>query len=432
MRPNRMPKLREGAAVSIMSNRQTALMYCICLLFVSSVASGCVSESGNETAPPTTTEPPTTTLAPTEPSYTVQLQDAWGLDIGAEPAFPPILVGESICVATEKRILLISSEGNVLWDEPLSGEVRYAPVTYGDLIYLVYADGSVEQRDGSTGDTMWKRSVDARESVPVCAYGKNLYVSSGKYLLCMHAESGDIAWRVDLPEGAVYSCIVRSENKLLVDTYAHNVTVVDAETGAILDEWDARCDMENLFVHDDSVYAMGGFCLTCLDADTGGVRWEYEFIEEGGSWTPAFVSYPYAFVSTIDDTVLCVDMESGDPVWSDDAMYRAGLAISGDVLISGIAYIPDLHKIDPGMQDPNSVTPPGTPERELVVWDIHTGQRVMEMSADQGLKWPVAIGNRFVFVTGTSLKCYALEHGDSSSVHALNRMLQRCYGRYSE
>jgi hypothetical protein len=125
-------------------------------------------------------------------------------------------------------------------------------------------------------------------------------------------------------------------------------------------------------------------------------------------------------------------MESGDPVWSDDAMYRAGLAISGDVLISGIAYIPDLHKIDPGMQDPNSVTPPGTPERELVVWDIHTGQRVMEMSADQGLKWPVAIGNRFVFVTGTSLKCYALEHGDSSSVHALNRMLQRCYGRYSE
>jgi len=393
-----------------MSNRQSAILYCICLLFVSSVLSGCISGENNGTAVPTTTMPTTVPPVPTEPPYTVRLADAWTLDIGGEPEFPPVLVQGAACVVTEERILLVSGEGDMLWDKPLSGDTEIAPIPAGEYVYLAYADGRVERRDGATGEIVWARAVDAYPPVPVCAYGESLYVPSGRYLLRLLAGTGDVVWRVELPESPVYSRIVPCGDRLLVDTFTHNVTVVDADTGAILDAWDARCDMENLFVHDDLVYAMGGGCLTCLDADTGVAKWEYIFPGRG-SWTPAFVDYPYAFVSTIDDQVLCLRMESGELLWSDDAMYRAGLAISGDILISGIAFIPDIYKIDQGMWDPESVTPPGTPERELVAWDIGTGARVMSVPADQGLKWPVAIGDRFVFITGTSLACYAMEYG---------------------
>ncbi len=391
-----------------MSNCRSAILYCICLLFVSSVLSGCISGENNGTAVPTTTAMPTTTTpVPTEPPYTVRLADAWTLDIGGEPEFPPVLLQDSICVVTEERILLVSDGGDVLWDKPLSGDTEIAPISAGEFVYLVYADGRVERRGGATGEVLWTKSVDAYPAVPVCAYRESLYVASDGYLLRLLAETGDDVWSVELPEGTVYSCIVPCGDQLLLDTFAHNVTVVDAGTGAILNEWDARCDMGNIFVRDDSVYAMGGVCLTCLDADSGNTKWEYIFPGRG-SWTPAFVDYPYAIVSTIDDQVLCINMESGTLIWSDDAMYRGGLAVSGNVLISGIAYVPDMYKTGQGSWDPSDT--PSEIVGELVAWDIGTGARVMSVQADQGLKWPVTIGDRFVFVLGTGLTCYTLEY----------------------
>ncbi|HPR42298.1 MAG TPA: PQQ-binding-like beta-propeller repeat protein [Candidatus Methanofastidiosa archaeon] len=288
--------------------------------------------------------------------------------------------------------------------------MEISPIPDGDSIYIVYSDGRVERRDSATGEVVWIQSLDAYPPVPVCAYGERLYVSSGRCLLRLYADTGDVAWRTELPDGAVDTSIVAMGDRLLVDTFAHNVTVVDAETGTILDNWDGRCDMGYLFVHDDSVYAMGGFCLTCIDADSGNAIWEYIFPERG-SWTPAFVDYPYAFISTIDDQVLCIDMGSGMLIWSDDAMYRAGLAISDKVLITGIAFIPDIYKIDQGMWDPNSVTPPGTQERELVAWDVSTGERLVSIPADQDLKWPMAIGDQFIFLNETQLVCYRVEYG---------------------
>jgi outer membrane protein assembly factor BamB len=355
--------------------------------------------------------PTTTTPAPTEVPYTVQLADAWTLDIGGEPEFPPVLVQGSVCVVTDGRIVLISVDGDVLWDRQLTDVVFIAPISSGESVYLVYADGSVERRDAATGEVLWKKSVGAYPAVPVCAYGECLYVAINAHLLCLLAETGEEIWDAELPGGTVGTGIVPYGDKLFLDTFAHNVTVVDAGTGAILDEWDARCYMSNIFVHDDSMYAMGGRCLTCLDADTGTANWEYIF-PGGGTLIPAFVDYPYAVISTIDDRVLCVNIESGEFLWSDDAMYRAGFALSGEVLISGIAYIPDMYKTGQGSWDPSS-TPsvPTVTDGNLVAWDISTGARVLSMPADLGLKWPVAIEDRFVFVTGTSLACYTVGYG---------------------
>lgn len=377
------------------------------------LCSGCIEGGDNgETVPPTSTEAPTTAMpttttpAPTESPNTLKLVDAWTLAIEAEPEFPLVLLQDSICVTTDEYIMLVSREGDVLWDKQLTGDIEIAPISYEGSVYLVYADGSVERRDDATGEVLWKKSVDAYPAVPVCAYGERLYVASDSYLLCLMIETGDTIWSTELPGGTVYSCIVPYGDQLLLDTYAHNVTVVDVGTGAILDEWDARCDMVDIFVHDDSAYAMGGGCLTCLDADTGTTHWEYIF-PGGGSWVPAFVDYPYAFITTIDDQVLCVNIESGEFLWSDDAMYRAGLAISDEVLISGIAYIPDMYKTGQGSWDPSSTPPmPTVTDGNLVAWDVSTGERILSMPADQGLKWPVAIEERFVFVTGTSLACY--------------------------
>jgi len=345
-----------------MSNRQSAILYCICLLFVSSVLSGCISGENNGTVVPTTTAMPTTTPVPTEPPYTVRLVDAWTLNIGGEPEFPPVLVQGSICVVTEERILLVSGEGDVLWDEPLSGKTRMLPIVDGDLLYLVYKDGRVERRDGATGEVAWVRSVDAYSGfAPVCAYRDNLYVSTTDgYLLCLRAGTGDAVWRIELPVGSAFSSIVPCGDLLLLDEFYHDkLTVVDADTGAVLNVWEGKHDLFGIVAHGDAVYSPGGFCFTRYDAHTGTMDWDYDYVEYGGTWIQIFADFPYAFVSTVRDQLLCFDMESGDLLWSDEAMYRAGLAVSGNVLVAGIAEIPDLHKVDTE-----------TPERELVAWDL--------------------------------------------------------------
>ncbi|MHC1598582.1 MAG: outer membrane protein assembly factor BamB family protein, partial [Candidatus Methanofastidiosia archaeon] len=194
-----------------MSNRQSAILYCICFLFVSSVLSGCISNGNNGTVVPTTTNMPTTTTpASTNPPDTVQLTDVWELDLGGEAEFPPILVQGAACVVTDGRILLVLGEGDVLWDRPLSGETKDAPVSDGDSIYLVYTTGSVERRDGATGEVVWTRSVGAYpQFAPMCVYGDSLYVPIPEgYLLRLLVETGDVVWRHELPESPASSCIV--------------------------------------------------------------------------------------------------------------------------------------------------------------------------------------------------------------------------------
>jgi len=354
----------------------------------------CIANGNNGTAIPTTTNP----------LDNVKLTDIWKFDIGEETEIPPIQLQNGICVFMNSHMLFVSGEGDVVWDRPLSGEVFYVdalPVSDGSSIYITYIDGSIERRDGATGEVVWRRSVCAYpQFAPMCVYRESLYVSTPDgYLLRLLADTGDTVWLHELPEGPAYSSIVPCGEILLIDSFSYNITVLDADTGAILDIWEGKYDMFNIVVHDDAIYTPG-FNLTRYNANTGILEWEYNYIEWGGTWTRMVANYPFIFVPTVHNQLLCFDMESGELLWSDDAMYRAGLAISGNILISGIAEIPDLYKANTETDE----------ERELVAWDISTGERLLSMPADQDLKWPVAIDDRFIFVAGTQLVCYAVEY----------------------
>jgi outer membrane protein assembly factor BamB len=162
-------------------------------------------------------------------------------------------VQDAACVITKERIMLVSGEGDVLWDAPLSGIMIMVPVVDGDALYLAYEDGRLERRDCTSGEVDWIRSVNIYSGfAPVCPYGGSLYVSTPQgYLMRLDAETGDIVWRIALPEGPAYSSIVPYEDTLLVDSFSYNVTVVEAETGAILDVWDTPFGMTDIFVHND-------------------------------------------------------------------------------------------------------------------------------------------------------------------------------------
>jgi outer membrane protein assembly factor BamB len=293
---------------------------------------------------------------------------AWTASVGT---------GFSSVVTSDGRLYTIGNEENVdtvyCLDRENGSEIwthRYAsptdpnefdggptstPTVDGDRVYTLSRQGDLFCFDKASGQVHWSINVATLAAVRVPAWGFSgcplvhgelLIVNVGESGVALNRHSGELVWASD-DKDAGYSTPVpvpATDPPQVIIGSSRSYVCVDVSSGAEI--WRQRwlttfgCNAADPIIKDGRVFLSSGYnrgaaLLKIKAAPAPVVVWKNKEMQNQISTSVLVDGLVYGVHGDVDhEPVLrCIDLGSGDVVWTDDSIHPGGLIAAGNRLI---------------------------------------------------------------------------------------------------
>lgn len=225
----------------------------------------------------------------------------------------------------------------------------FRPAVVGSDIWVAAMDGTVRRLSRETGRV--EQTVELREKLAagVGSDGSMVVVVSRDGEVIALDDSGRRRWSVPL-KGEVVTAPLVTESAVVVRTVDGRIVALDRAGGST--KWTFKRTMPTLVLrqsaplvpYDDTVFVgMPGARVMALDLRLGAPRWETVIATPRGAselerlvdivGAPALASGQVCAVA-YQGKLACLDRADGRILWSRDISSSAGLAISGDTIVT--------------------------------------------------------------------------------------------------
>ena len=201
------------------------------------------------------------------------------------------------------------SDGDLLWEEPLSGRIVGGPAVHGNRVLI--GTGTVSSADGAGG-----------------------------YLYAIDIETGDPDW--DYPtDGPVWSTPTVEDGVALVGSLDHNVYAVNLEDGSEKWRFESGGAVSSGLVVSGGLVIFGSFdsTLYALDVETGGIRWRFD----GASswyWSAPLVVDGTVYAPSLDGRLYALDASTGHLTWVFPTEGRLGQLVGSPAVVNELLAVP--------------------------------------------------------------------------------------------
>ncbi|WP_323677506.1 PQQ-binding-like beta-propeller repeat protein [Halorubellus sp. PRR65] len=214
------------------------------------------------------------------------------------------------------------------WTREFDIETPYAPVVDGDRVYLIGERetdaGVVRTLDATTGEDVWRTTVDGWPSCQPAVADGTVYAGVGSTLYAFDAEDGRVVWQSppDTRVSGVYAVTVH-DGVVYVGTGSGEATVYafDAEDGAL--QWTNAVPGvattpavgEEVVLTSYHEVAADVRRLRGIDASSGETAWEYAFEAGGRTESAPAVVDGTAYLGVESGAIVAVDATDGSERW---------------------------------------------------------------------------------------------------------------------
>lgn len=291
----------------------------------------------------------------------------WDFYIG--PTFSePLLNEDCVYVGTSDGVFFClnvkSAKGVDIWGSPprervtwqfkLGGAANSSPTVWEDKVCVGANDGVIYCLNKETGDLVWRREVEPKESrafkffsTPRIVDGCLYIGAANKHLYCLDVRTGELIWDYRANDW-IRTRPVCIGKKVYFATMDGTIQCLDQTGGKPKLVWKAKAGTHPIF--SDLVSAEGkifvnssDLFLWCLDAEDGSIIWRHSLLEciyKDGERVPAdevaavagghFQSKPTVangkvFIGTPSRFVYALDYKTGKELWR----FELGAAVSG-------------------------------------------------------------------------------------------------------
>lgn len=192
---------------------------------------------------------------------------------------------------------LSARDGRILYRQPLPGNLVAKPVLVGEGAYFGTDEAHVLRVDATSGRIRWDVEVDAEVLEPVVVFEDLVLVVTGlDSVYAFDRKTGESRWvhKHPLPSGITLRgqarpLVVRlpgapdAEARVYVGHATGRLTVLEASTGRVLDEWTLAkgegfldVDADPVFTGESIIAASHATGVFALDPLTGAARWQHE------------------------------------------------------------------------------------------------------------------------------------------------------------
>jgi outer membrane protein assembly factor BamB len=281
----------------------------------------------------------------------------------SDTVIPPSLLHHQR--AGMELLCLDAEDGSVLWEHP-SGVIISSPAVYSEKVYCSYIideyHGGISCLNADSGNLIWEKTIQYFVTSPIIAQGNVYIASSGVYygaaiINCYNETTGNPVWSYTLPYDYYISCSPAVLNGKLYCVHDSStgsvVSCLNAATGQL--NWDQQLTTDtSLFTFSiaacDTIVVVAGATpsgtygmVYGLDTTTGGVIWDYQTGEWYTQWPDIMPSFSIAYnrvyfiamLLTQDSTVYCLDLATGNELWT---MENGDLAASSPAIADGKMY----------------------------------------------------------------------------------------------
>lgn len=240
----------------------------------------------------------------------------WEQNIGWGSISSPCIIGDIICVGSNRGIFALDRDtGDILWENEI-GMVSVKPVVSNGVVYCGSHDGNIYALDSGTGELEWKFETNGEIYSSPTVSRDVLYVGSNDgYLYAIDVKTRDIVWEYKT-DGPVCSSPLVFEDMVYFGSWDNNVYALNAETGRLKWSFTTGWGVDSspvlykgtVFVgsEDNNMYA--------LNADDGTLKWF--FSTNGGIKSSPTVYGDFVFFGSSDGRFYAVNMGDGSLEWS--------------------------------------------------------------------------------------------------------------------
>lgn len=298
------------------------------------------------------------------------------------------------------------------WTFKAKDAVEAAPAIVGDTVYLASLDKHLYAVELATGKEKWKVKLGAMKAAPAVR-GDRVYVGNldGKFF-CLKTADGSKVWEFETA-GEIMSGANFHGPNVLVGSHDSTLYCLNADGKKV---WDVKTDGpvngSPAVIGDVTFVAGCDSILHILDAKTGK---ELAAVDLGGqAAATAAIANDVAYVGTMANTVVAVDLKKKEKLWSFEAAVRQqpfyASAAAGELIVAG-SRDKKLYGLDPktgkkvwdfateGQVDASPVVVGGkvyggclSDGGEFYVLDLKTGKKVQELALDAAVCGSPAVG----------------------------------------
>jgi outer membrane protein assembly factor BamB len=286
-------------------------------------------------------------------------KEVWSRNAGALLEFPPVIWGNHIFQLGDDATLdaLDKYTGRVFWTRRLGQLSASTPAVTQSTVYATVlatgvrgSPGRVYALDYGNGHTRWWRSLPSpSESSPLLDHGRLFFGTQGGIVYALNARTGSVLWTYHAG-GSVKASPTLKDGVLYFGDYSGNVQAISERTGRRL--WISGSE--------GALLGSGTFYSTCAAAygriflgNTDGRIYAYDAASGHLDWAVQTGAYVYAspavadapgigptiYLGSYDGTFYALNARSGRIAWKFDA----GGKISGSATIVGrTVYFADL------------------------------------------------------------------------------------------
>jgi outer membrane protein assembly factor BamB len=338
-----------------------------------------------------------TRFFPASPTMRPPYRTVWARGGSALLEFPPVMWGNRIFQLADDATLnaIDKYTGQTLWSRRLGALSASTPAVSGDTVYATILSRSSGSQAGRVvalntlnGHFRWTRDLPSRaESSPLLDKGKLFFGSQNGTVYALNAHNGSVLWTYHA-SGAVKASPSLSGGVLYFGDYSGNLQAVGEEHGHLL--W--RSGSGGALLGSGTFYSTPAVMygrvflgntdgrVYAYDASSGALDWAVQtgaYVYASPAVTNAPGLGPTIYLGSYDGTFYALNARSGHIEWQ----YHAGGKISGSATIIGnIVYFADL----------------GT--HDTIGLGISTGKVVFTKST--GSFDPVISDNHYLYLSG--------------------------------
>jgi outer membrane protein assembly factor BamB len=305
------------------------------------------------------------------------------------------------------------------WTFKAGDGIEGAPVVAGGVVYFASLDKHLYALDMTTGKQKWKVKLGAMKASP-SVRGDRIYVGNldGKFF-CLKTADGSKIWEFETDGEIMSGCNFHGEN-VLFGSHDSTLYCLGPDGKKI---WDVKTEGPvngAASVIGDTTFVAGcDSVLHVLDARNGKEIFTVDLV--GQAAATAAIANDRAFIGTMANTVVGVDLKKKEKIWTFEAPRRqqpfySSAATVGELVIAGSrdwkVYALDAktgaEKWTFTTEGQVDASPVVVGERVYVgcladtgnfyVLDLKTGKKIQELELDSAVSGSVGVGPDCIFV----------------------------------
>ena len=257
----------------------------------------------------------------------------------------PVVAGQLLVFGSRRGALhcLQARTGAEIWATRIDREVCAAPLVAAGQVFFASTDGTLTALALETGAKRWSfKTGHSIYAAPVVENDRIAVASWDGHLYALDVD-GALAWDADLAPAQPTALELGAGRVVMFDSYDGHVRAVgiarDVDRWQATEEWrfptGGRLDVRPVLA-DDSVYvaAPGENEMTCLNIDTGEVRWTSK---PGAKLLTPVVDNERLIVASRDGQIVALDLRTGIELWrlTTGLTFSCPPALSDDVVYIG-------------------------------------------------------------------------------------------------